>query len=198
MPTPVRARISRAARMPSSVCVGGMRMSTIATSGGCASTSRRRSSAGRALGDDLEAGLGEQPRDALAHAACRPRRALRARDLRPHLVPFAGRAPDAQAPSSASTRSARPRRPEPPRASAPPTPSSAISTISVPSSRVTSHARRRRAARTSRRSSAPRRRGSRRRPRRVGQAAVDVDRHLARHRRARRERLERRRAGRGR
>ena len=43
-----RARISRAARRPSSVCVGGMRMSTIATSGACASTSRSSSVGGRA------------------------------------------------------------------------------------------------------------------------------------------------------
>src|SRR3954451_14074770 len=40
-----RARISRAARIPSSVCVGGIRMSTMATSGGAPSTASISSAA---------------------------------------------------------------------------------------------------------------------------------------------------------
>ena len=39
-----RRRISCAAWIPSSVCVGGMRMSTIATSGSCSSTAASSSS----------------------------------------------------------------------------------------------------------------------------------------------------------
>ena len=46
--------------------VGGIRMSTIATSGLCIATCRSRSSALPACADDLEAGVLEQPRDALA------------------------------------------------------------------------------------------------------------------------------------
>ena len=43
-----RRRISCAAWMPSSVCVGGMRMSTMATSGWCSSTAASSSSASAA------------------------------------------------------------------------------------------------------------------------------------------------------
>ena len=69
-----RARISCAARSPSSVCVGGIRMSTIATSGSCASTSLSSSSAVPALPADLDPGLLEQRRDSLAdRAGCHPR-----------------------------------------------------------------------------------------------------------------------------
>ena len=55
------ARISRAARRPSSVCVGGIRMSTIATSGSCSATAASSSSPSAAWRDDLEADLHEQP-----------------------------------------------------------------------------------------------------------------------------------------
>ena len=48
------------------MCVGGMRMSTTATSGLCIATCRSRSSGRAGLRDDLEARLLEQARDALA------------------------------------------------------------------------------------------------------------------------------------
>ena len=60
------ARISIAARRPSSVLSGGIWTSTIATSGLCAATLRSRSGASAGLGDDLEARVAEQPHDALA------------------------------------------------------------------------------------------------------------------------------------
>jgi hypothetical protein len=53
------------ARSPSSVRVGGIRMSTIATSGRCAST-RATSCSPSSTCDDLTAGVGEQPRELIA------------------------------------------------------------------------------------------------------------------------------------
>ena len=111
-----RARISRAARRPSSVCVG--RHADVDDR----DVGRVRVDA-RAAGpppwplcaDDLEAGLGEQRARCPRARAGRRRRARRARDLRAHGRPVAGRAETRSRPSSASTRSARPRRPEPPR-----------------------------------------------------------------------------------
>ena len=107
------ARIVRAARSPSSVWSGGMRMSMIATSGLCART--LRSSLGVAgLPDDLDARpssrRGERPRA----AAPSPRRSRRARDLR--AAARSRRRPGWRrraVPSSAARRSASPRRPEP-------------------------------------------------------------------------------------
>ena len=68
MPTavPCSARIASAARSPSSVCVGGIRMSTIATSGRCSRIAREQAVGVADLGDDVEAGVDEQPGDALA------------------------------------------------------------------------------------------------------------------------------------
>ena len=61
-----RSRITFAARSPSSVCVGGIRMSTIATSGRVRSTQvEQLVSVGREP-DDLETGLLEQSGEALA------------------------------------------------------------------------------------------------------------------------------------
>ncbi len=65
-PAGASGRISCAASSPSFVYVGGMRMSMTATSGGSAATSRSSSSRGARLGRDLDAVLGEQPREALA------------------------------------------------------------------------------------------------------------------------------------
>ncbi len=59
-------RISSAARMPSSVCVGGSRISTIATSGGKLRTFSSNSCRRAALGDDVEAGVSEQPGETVA------------------------------------------------------------------------------------------------------------------------------------
>ena len=61
-----RARIARAATSPSSVWVGGIRMSTIAMSGGSASMAASSSLAVSGLGGDLEPGLAEQRGDPLA------------------------------------------------------------------------------------------------------------------------------------
>ena len=68
MPTavPCSSRIASAARRPSSVCVGGIRMSMMATSGSCSRTAARSGLGIAGLGDHVEAGLGEQPCDALA------------------------------------------------------------------------------------------------------------------------------------
>ena len=62
-----RARISCAARRPSSVCVGGIRMSTIATSGSCSSTSRSSSSARAACATTSIPARRQERGDALAH-----------------------------------------------------------------------------------------------------------------------------------
>ena len=51
---------------PSSVCVGGIRMSTIATSGLCIADLRQQILGGARLADDLEARVLEQARDPLA------------------------------------------------------------------------------------------------------------------------------------
>ena len=59
-------RISCAAWIPSSVCVGGMRMSTIATSGSQSSTAASSSSASAASPDHLDALATDERRDALA------------------------------------------------------------------------------------------------------------------------------------
>src|SRR3954447_26545140 len=86
---------------------------------------------GRALPDDVEAGLAEQPHDALAQEN------IIVGDDHPHgrsariVVPSPGRLVTWRRPSSASTRSANPRSPVPRRGSAPPAPSSATSTTSV-------------------------------------------------------------------
>ena len=143
-PAGPRSRIARAARSPSSVCVGGMRMSTIATSGRCASTSASSSSPSAARPDDVEARLGEQPREPLAQehrvvgedhshgiSACTT-------------VPRPGGLSTSSRPPSASTRSASPRSPVPRAPSAPPTPSSATSTTARPSVRADADAHGRR------------------------------------------------------
>ena len=186
-------RISAAARRPSSVCVGGMRTSTIATSGLWALTLRSRSSASPAWRDDVEARLLEQARDALAqqHGVVG--------DDDPHGMVAPGwscprRAGDwtSSRPSSAASRSARPRRPLP-RAGSPrrrrrrrgPRRPRAVAARDA-------DVRRGWPARTWRRWSATRRRRSRRPPRPARAAApsgtlVDVDGQ----RRAVGERLER-------
>ena len=61
-----RARISWAARSPSSVCVGGMRTSTMATSGRWASIARSSSSGDVRLRHHLDARARQQRRDAFA------------------------------------------------------------------------------------------------------------------------------------
>ena len=137
-----RARISSAARRPSSVCVGGIRMSTIATSGACASTACDELVGVRRLGGDLDA------RRRRADRRC-PRRtsrlssAITTRTAAPRItvVPAPGGLDTRSRPPSASTRSASPRSPEPRASSAPPTPSSAISTSSVPSRSRHAHGR---------------------------------------------------------
>ena len=60
------SRICFAARSPSSVCVGGIRMSTTATSGWCMATWRSRSSAFPDCATTSKPDVLEQPRDALA------------------------------------------------------------------------------------------------------------------------------------
>ena len=54
--------------------VGGIRMSTIATSGSVLADSREELRGVAGLGDDLEAGLGEQPGDPLAQEDASRRR----------------------------------------------------------------------------------------------------------------------------
>ena len=120
------------------MCVGGIRMSTIATSGVWLRTLRSRSSASPHCPTTSRPASLEQAREALAQqdavlgdhdahgiSALTPRTATR-------------RAPDPKSPSSASTRSARPRRPEPRSVSAPPIPSSTTSTTTWPFARATS------------------------------------------------------------
>ena len=62
----ISSRIARAARRPSSVWVGGMRMSMIATSGLCALALRSSSSPSPACPTTSKPGLLEQPHDAFA------------------------------------------------------------------------------------------------------------------------------------
>ena len=125
-----RARISCAARRPSSVWVGGIRMSTIATSGSCCVD----------LAQQLVgvAGLGRRPRARPRRAAARCPRgraalssAITTRTAAPRVTtrPAARGARDAQAARRAPRRGRRARagRSRAP-ASAPPMPSSAIST----------------------------------------------------------------------
>src|SRR5215217_2705756 len=89
------------------------------------------------LADDLEPGLVEDARDALAKE-----NGVLCQDY-PHgisariRVPCPGALSTCRRPSRASTRSARPRRPEPFSGSAPPTPSSATSTTALPFRRIT-------------------------------------------------------------
>ena len=64
-----RRRISCAAWIPSSVCVGGMRMSTIATSGACASTAASSSSGSAAWATTSMSSPRRKRRDALAQQA---------------------------------------------------------------------------------------------------------------------------------
>src|SRR5581483_9499252 len=82
--------------------------------------------------DDLEAGLSEQPRQALAqdHGVVGDDYAhgISARSL----VPRPGGLDKVSRPPRASTRSARPRNPEPPAPVAPPIPSSETSSESTP------------------------------------------------------------------
>ena len=138
MPTPgQRSRIARAARRPSSVWVGGMRMSTIATSGRCSLHEREQLVAVGGAPDHVEAGLGEQPREPLAqeHRVVGEDHAHGISAWT--TVPRPGGLSTRSRPPSASTRSASPRRPVPRARSAPPTPSSATSTTARPSTRCT-------------------------------------------------------------
>ena len=120
------------------MCVGGIRRSTIATSGACSPTLAIELLGVARLADDVEARLAEQQRDALAqeHRVVGQHYAHGISAL--SRVPPAGGLQTFRRPSSASTRSASPRSPEPFAGSAPPLPSSVISTISVPLSRLTS------------------------------------------------------------
>ena len=127
----VAARGSRARRAAPRRCAsaaGGCRRST--TSGGWLRTLRSSSSASPHWRDDVEAGVDEQARDALAQQDAvlgdRYPHGISARTR----VPPPGGLQTRSRPPSASTRSARPRRPVPRSLSAPPTPSSTISTTS--------------------------------------------------------------------
>ena len=120
---------ARRPRRPSSVWVGGMRMSTTATSGSARSHRSPEPVGVADRRDDLEARVREHPREALAEqrgvVGDHDAHGISAVDARA----AAGRAVDPRRPSSAATRSARPRSPQP-AGSAPPTPSSATSTTS--------------------------------------------------------------------
>ena len=73
----------RRPRAPSSVNVGGIRMSTIATSGSCSRDRPQRApSASPRRADDLDARLGEQPGQPLAQQRPSRRRSRRARQHR--------------------------------------------------------------------------------------------------------------------
>ncbi len=110
----LRSRISSAARRPSSVWVGGIRTSTIATSGLCAPTLRSRSSASPAWATTSSPASSSSAREALAQ-----QHAVIGQDyahgiLARIVVPDAGRGVDlAAGRRAAARRSARPRRPEP-------------------------------------------------------------------------------------
>ena len=80
------------------------------------------------LGDDLEARLLEQPRDALAQQQAVVGQDYAHGTSALTVVPSPGGEWTSRRPSSAARRSARPRRPVPPAGSAPPTPSSRTST----------------------------------------------------------------------
>lgn len=69
MPTavPCSARIASAARRPSSVWVGGMRMSTIATSGRCSRVALSKCIGLADLSNDLESRVGKQTCDSFAY-----------------------------------------------------------------------------------------------------------------------------------
>ena len=124
--------------MPSSVWVGGMRTSTMATSGLCARTFRSRSSASPAWPTTSKPGILEQANHSFAqqHRVVgddQPHRGQPSRAGCWHAQSCRRprRCSTLNSPSSAATRSASPRRPEP-SGSAPPRPSSRTSTVSKP------------------------------------------------------------------
>ena len=122
------ARIVAAARRPSSVCVGGIRMSTIATSGLWARTLRSRSSASPAWATT------SMPASSSSRATPSRSRTLVLGDDDSHgilartVVPSPGGLSTSRRPSSAASRSARPAQPAARVGVAPPTPSSWTST----------------------------------------------------------------------
>ena len=147
------------------MCVGGIRRSTIATSGVCSPTAAIRLVGGARLADDVEARLAEQHRDAFAqeHRVVGQHYAHGISAL--SRVPPAGGLQTFRRPSSASTRSASPRSPEPPLGVG-----AALAVVGDLDDQgaVLAHdvdLRRSPPRRTWRRSSGPRRPGSRRRPR---------------------------------
>ena len=129
-PRAPRRRASTAARSPSSVCVGGIRTSTTATSGRCSRTARTSEGPSADRGDDLGAGLLEQPDQALPEQ----HRVLgedypHGRSAVSRVGPPRGLS-TVSSPSTACSRSASPARPCPGADTAPPVPSSSTRTRS--------------------------------------------------------------------